>query len=100
MDLVENSLTDAIKSQEAEVLDSLKLDTKEERRDDNQASETLSQTKESIDDKFDRSTRRLKDLEKASSPSWPTLDSSRSLMEKNPKILRKRTISSELETPI
>ena len=74
VELVANSLTDAIKVPDPKVLDSLKLTAKETKRDPNQALETA-KTRDRIDDKFDRAARRLKDLEQATGQSGPRLDS-------------------------
>ena len=75
MVLFENSLTDATKGRDPKVLDSLKLAAKEVRRDANQGLEFLVKTTDSIDDMFDCSTRRLKDLEQTAGRSGPRLDS-------------------------
>ena len=62
------------KGQDPQVPDSLKLAVKEARRDANQALETLAQTRDSIDDRFYRASRRLKDLVQAAGWSGPRLD--------------------------
>ena len=72
--LVEKLSTDACKGRDPEVLDSLKLAAKEARRDANQALETLAQTRDSIDYRFYRASRRLKDLEQAAGRSGTRLD--------------------------
>ena len=72
--LVEKLSTDAYKGRDPEVLNSLKLAAKDARRDANQALETLAQTRNSIDDRFYRALRRLKDFGQAAGRSGPRLD--------------------------
>ena len=86
--LVENSWTDGTKDRDPEVLDSLKLVSKEAQGDANQALESLAMTRGSIDDKFDCAARRFKDLEQATGRSAPRFDSG-PLSDGEPEIQRK-----------
>ena len=65
VDLVEKERGEVTDGAEPEVLALLKLSVKDARRDANQALESLGKFRTSIDDRFDRTAQRLKDLEQA-----------------------------------
>lgn len=96
VDTVDNSLSDSTTGLEPEELASLKLSLKKASRNANQALQSLSKSRDNIDDQFDRAAQNLLELELAASQPTSKLDLGRPTVcvdfpdrvEKNPGVRR------------